>query len=167
MKNENIGFRNGKLFCFNCGGSYEIKEPIPVPIFTGIMKGFEEMHNDCEKTWEEPKINSKLDIEQKISWWWNNGERGMSSETMWNCLSGKKDFKVSIPYDPDDFKRCYKLLEVIPEWKTELNKLKKLSKTWCNYVDNWELMTMMYESHLKKNENRMVDLYDLMQELQK
>ena len=43
---------------------------------------------------------------------------------MWSCLMGAEKFNISYPYDPADFGRCYRLLELIPEWKTEIHKLK-------------------------------------------
>ncbi len=74
---------------------------------------------------------------KKAIWWIANGSVGASSKTMWNCLIGNEDFSINHPYDPDDFSRCWKLLEAVPEWKPELHKLKPLSRQWSNLVDNW------------------------------
>jgi hypothetical protein len=161
---KNIGLRNGNIFCFNCGDLHVIQEYTPIHNMVEIVTGFEERHKDCEKTWQEPEINPDLDLRQKIEWWWNNGERGLSSECMWNCLSGKKNFKVYVPHDPDDFQRAYKLLGAIPEWRTELYKLRELSPQWNKLIANWNKLTRMYEEHIKKDEYKMVDLYDLIQE---
>ena len=52
-------------------------------------------------------------VKEKAMWWIANGETGMSSKTMWNCLIGNSNFPINHPYDPDDFSRCYKLLQGI------------------------------------------------------
>jgi hypothetical protein len=129
--------RNGKLFCLNCGGEFELQMPIRVEMMTGIINTFDKLHENCKPTWKEPEADQTQGVKEKAMWWIANGEVGMSSKTMWNCLMGNKNFGINHPYDPDDFSRCWKLLETVPEWKTELHKLRSLSKAWSNLVDNW------------------------------
>jgi len=90
-------------------------------------------------------------VRERALWWIGNASTGMSSKTMWNCLIGNKYYDINYPYDPDDFSRCYKMLEFIPEWKSQLDKLKPLSKEWSNLVDNWDTLTDMYEKNVKNN----------------
>ena len=80
---------------------------------------------------------------------------------------GNPKFPVNIPYDPDDFSRCYKLLVAVPEWKLELHKLKPLSKEWSNLVDNWDKLTEMYELNTKENwkNSKKIGMYEFMQTL--
>lgn len=164
---NHITIRNGKLFCLNCGGEFNIPYPIPVDEMIKKTKAFNSLHNDCKKTWVEPQADQSKNVKEKAMWWIANGETGSSSKTIWNCLMGNKDFQVNHPHDPDDFKRCYNLLEAVPEWKGELNKLKQLSKVWNNLVENWELLTEMYELNIKENwENyKKIGMYELMQTL--
>ena len=86
---------------------------------------------------------------------------------MWNCLIGNSNFPVNIPYDPDDFSRCYKLLEAVPEWKSKLHKLKPLSNQWRKLVDNWDKLTEMYELNTKENwkNSKKIGMYEFMQTL--
>lgn len=107
------------------------------------------------------------DVQQKAMWWMGCGEKGMSSETMWNCLMGNKNFFVNHPYDPDDFKRCYKLLEAVHEWKNELYKLKALSKEWSNLVDNWDKLTEMFEENVRTEWKncKQIGMYEFMKTL--
>jgi hypothetical protein len=100
-------------------------------------------------------------------WWLDNGERGISSETMFQCLSGKiiSNDKGCHPHDPDDFKRCYMLLKAIPEWKDDLHKLKDLSIEWSNLVDNWDKLTEMLEEQLSSKQDN--GMYELMEKLTK
>jgi hypothetical protein len=77
------------------------------------------------------------------------------------------DFRINYPYDPDDFSRCYKLLEHVPEWKKELDKLKPLCKEWSNLVDNWDKLTEMYEQNKKENweNSKQIGMFEFMQTL--
>ncbi len=165
MKKTTI--RNGALFCLNCGGDFKLIYPLAIEEMTKKIESFDVLHNDCEATWVEPKPDQSKDIKVKAMFWLTNGEKGMSSETMWHCLYGNKDFRINHPYDPDDFSRCYKLLVFVPEWKSELYKLKLLSRQWSNLVDNWGKLTEMYEQNTKdgwKN-SKQIGMYEFMQTL--
>lgn len=159
--------RNEKLFCLNCGGEFKLTYPVPVDEMSEKMMAFDTLHKNCKKTWTEPKADQSKDVLQKAMWWIDYGHVGSSSKTMWSCLMGNPKFPVNIPYDPDDFSRCYKLLEAVPEWKLELHKLKPLSKEWSNLVDNWDKLTEMYELNTKENwkNSKKIGMYEFMQTL--
>lgn len=159
--------RNQKLFCLNCGGEFAIPFPIPVDDMTKKIKAFDILHKDCPATWKEPEADQSQDVMTKAMWWLANGERGMSSESMCFHLMGKTS-KRHYPYDPDDFSRCYKLLQAVPEWKgaRAMQKLKLLSPEWSNLVDNWDRLTEMYEENVRthwKNYEK-IGMYELMSE---
>ena len=143
--------RNQNLFCLNCGAEYRMNYPLPIDEVTNTMKVFDSVHKNCKKTWVEPVANEKHPVTERAMWWISNGETGMSSKTMWNHFMGNKNFPVNHPWDPDDFSRCYKLLEAIPEWKSRMPELKALSGPWSNLVDNWQTLTEMYEQNKKEN----------------
>lgn len=167
------GFRNGKLFCFNCGGSYEIPYPQPVSMAGALMKQFGEDHKDCQKTWHEPESGEQEEKgeTENANWWAENGEHGVSSKTMFNHLSKTlhvrrlKNDREDHPYDPDDFKRCYKLLQAVPQWKARIGELKTLSPVWSKLVDNWDKLTEMYEQNVAEDWNnyKKVGMYELME----
>ena len=168
---KKTGFRNGALFCFNCGGSYEMPVPQPVTMASALMKQFDKDHKDCKQTWTEPtnEVENKT-VVQNANWWAENGEHGMSSKTMFNHLSSglhisriKNDYPTT-PSDPDDFRRCYLLLKAVPQWKekSELERLKTLSKVWANLVDNWDKLEEMLKENLAIGANGM---YEFMKEL--
>lgn len=170
----NTGFRNEKLFCFNCGGSYQITYPQPVSMATALMKQFAADHEDCEPTWKEPVNEGEQKTElQNAEWWALNGEHGTSSITMFNQLSrtlqtrALKNGYPSHPSDPDDFKRCYKLLQAVPQWKSKLGELKKLSPVWERLVDHWDKLTEMYEQNEKENwkNYEKIGMYEFMDKL--
>jgi hypothetical protein len=71
------------------------------------------------------------------------------------------------PRDPSDFNRCSKLLQAVPQWKTELNKLKPVSETWSKLVDNWDkLETMLIEAKVLWSQNKGAsEMYEFMKKL--
>lgn len=160
-------FNNNKLFCSCCGGELTLDFPITVDKMTEKIDVFNSLHNDCKQTYTSPKVDANLEAREKGMWWIANGSTGMSSKTMWNCLMGNKGYPINHPYDPDDFSRCYKLLECVPEWKKDINKLKPLSKQWSNLVDNWEKLTQMYEQNEKQDwkNSKIIGMYEFMQTL--
>lgn len=165
MKNNHTTIRNKKLFCENCGGEFTLPFPIDISSMSQQIKSFNKLHKDCEKTWSEPSVNPNDRELERASWWIKNGETGLSSITIWNCMMGNTNFSVHHPYDPDDFKRCYKLLEVMPEWKNQLNKLERLSVSWGNLVKNWNKLTEMYELNQKSKwkNHQEIGMYEFMQ----
>lgn len=140
--------KNGNLFCPCCGSTFKLKKPCPVNKCIEKMDAFETLHKDCEQTWEEPKADMSEGTQKRAMWWLESGDQGLSSRTMWDCFMGRENCRVSYPYDPDDFSRCYKLLEAVPEWKEKLPKLKELSWQWSNLVDNWPKLNVFYENML-------------------
>ncbi len=77
--------------------------------------------------------------------WLATGERGMSSEAMFQHLTGVpctrgRDWlpgRVTHPRDPADLRRCRLLLEQVPELASDLVKLRSLSDAWRGLVDSW------------------------------
>lgn len=166
------GFRNGNLFCFHCGESYNMNLPQPFDMATAMMKTFVKTHKTCEKTWIEPVPTPHMEntphaIITNAKWWVKNGEHGTSSKTMYNCLYMGPDKlpndRPSHPQDPDDFRRCYLLLQAVPQWKNDLQKLKSLSPVWDKLVDHWDKLTELLEDQLKNKKAN--GMYELMKSL--
>ena len=65
---------------------------------------------------------------------------------MYNFGNGVKRYGYSIPYDADDFGRCYRLFIAVPEWKARIQELKQMSSVWAGIVDEWENLSELYES---------------------
>lgn len=81
--------------------------------------------------------------------WIKTGERGTSSETMFEAFTGVPLTQhPSFPHDPDDFKRCEKLLRAVPEFRKRLNVLKRLSPVWAGFVDKWDEIVEVMESEI-------------------
>lgn len=168
---SNTGFRNGALFCFNCGGEFKQCYPMPVDVASNQMKSFADLHRDCKKTWVEPVLDGRGKTEEEnAAWWLLNGEHGISSRAMFSVLSGKNvmgTWGMHHPCDPDDFKRCYKLLQAVPQWKSRLYKMNRVSPVWQRLVENWDKLTEMYEQNVREDwkNYKQVGMYEFMQSL--
>jgi len=166
-KHSHTGFRNGDLFCFNCGRSYNMNMPQPVTMVTAMVNQFAKDHKYCEKTWFEPVAcpdteNLSKSIADNARWWMQNGEHGTSSKTMFKYLHGVDltgRWGDSHPHDPSDFRRCHLLLQAVPQWKNDLDKLRVISPVWSRLVDNWDKLTELLEDQMKhKKANGMYEL---------
>lgn len=163
MTKANTTIRNEKLFCLNCGGDHPLNLPIPIDRMTKKIKAFNTLHADCPQTYQEPKPDSFMSEKHRAIWWMENGETGASSKAMWRCFMGERSFDVSHPHDPDDFSRCHKLLQTVPEWKSKIHKLQSLSPQWALLVFNWDELTRYYmEIQQTKKANGM---YEFMKHL--
>lgn len=70
--------------------------------------------------------------------WLENGERGLSSETMFTRFTGiSLDGDNDAPSDGDDFRRCRLLLEQVPEFQAKLPLMKDVSAEWHSLVGCW------------------------------
>lgn len=167
-KNDHCVLRNKNFLCTNCGGTKKIDYPIGLGVFIIMSNHFSDKHKNCPKTWEEPQIDPAISItREKANWWMRNGERGVSSETIWQTLD---DRGISLtlpnhPLDPSDFKRCYLLLKAIPEWKLKLYLMKEVSPVWSRLVDNWDKLTEMLEEELSTKVSNGIKMYTFMKEL--
>lgn len=180
-KESNTGFRNGNLFCYNCGNSYDMfagtgGQGVPIGLSADIMKSFAKQHLKCKPTWTEP-VNENAENKTATDnalWWLKYGEHGASSAGIWYHMTkgsygdmGPVDnFKFHLrphPLDPSDFYRCYKLLNAVPQWKKRIGEMGQHSEVWQKLVDNWDKLTEMLEEQLQtKKANGM---YEFMQQL--
>jgi len=107
-------------------------------------------------------------MKDKILEWFANGERGISSEAMACAVSDMKPNESwarfgNHPSDPDDFKRCVKFLEAVPEARQHMNKVAALSKVWARLVEHRdELEALFREEYPTKSTPK---LYERMKKL--
>jgi hypothetical protein len=170
-KDDHVVVRNGHPFCTNCGASYEINLPAPIPVVTGAIDGFIKAHRACEKTWTQPVPEISANTVERMTFWLANGERGTSSETMFSILAQKipgapqldPKWGPSHPLDPDDFRRCHLLLECVPDFRTMLDHMKDVSPVWAKLVENWDRLTEMLKEQLATDKRN--GMYEFMKEL--
>ena len=104
--------------------------------------------------------------------WIINGEVGTSSKTIWAVMmdavlpSRKDSWDYSVPHDPDDFGRCWKLLALFPEWKCRLTEVAVQFPAWVGFVREWDKLTAMYEALLAEDKHYSHEMYDFMEKLE-
>lgn len=94
-------------------------------------------------------------IYERLAWWMDHGEVGTSSLTIASVLdkggSGRlaahKD-RRGVPHDPDDFRRCQLLLNLIPEWREQLWRVARVHPEWGPLVENWPELEALYREEL-------------------
>ena len=159
-KTDHVIIRNSNLFCTHCGREQVVAYPVEIPVFTAMITAFNKIHASCPKTWIPPIADNGWTVSQKAAFWLKHGERGLSSEFMYQTLSGNQiGAHMAFPYDPADFKRCHGLLEMVPEWREKLSLMTTTSPVWDKLVANWaELTAMLLEQMATKKDNGMYQM---------
>ena len=104
------------------------------------------------------KANAGLSKEDQ---WLYGSDTGSSSKTIFGVMTGKPVGNGAFPWDPDDFGRCYRLLNLFPEWLPRLSEVSAKFPKWAGLVAIWPDLTAMFEA--KKNR----EMYALMREAYK
>jgi len=98
--------------------------------------------------------------------WLASDDTGLSSKFMaWKLCQGAPMARYAHPHDPDDFGRCYRFLESVPEVKERLGMMSVESDDWAALVDNWVELVILYEEEFPTG--TCPKLYERMKELLK
>lgn len=128
------------------------------------MNNLEQNPQSCQTD-----VSSRFFIPETAQQWLLKGDKGISSETIFGAITGLTiNSSKYPPADPSDFYRCYKLIKAVPEWKSELNKVSQLSKTWKNVIDNWHKLSELLEEQIEwrdKGISASNDMYEFMKQL--
>ena len=131
-----------------------------------MAKAFSKSHAACKKTWEEPSPDENATEMQNRNKWIECGEHGVSSKTIYSVLSGvpiMSPNRYCHPLDPDDFRRCYLLLQFVPSWRQRIGEMASISPTWAALVANWGKLENMLEAAMKKR--KAPEMYEFMKTL--
>ena len=82
----------------------------------------------------------KMILTDNMIAWLARGERGASSNTIFQHLTGHDTGSsggFSHPHDPDDVRRCRKLLDQCPELKATFPQMATRSPVWAALVAEW------------------------------
>lgn len=110
----------------------------------------------------------------RVMKWLLAGNTGRSSMCMLTNIYSHETVKnlnlheaVVHPYDCGDFRRCYLLLEAVPEFREHLPIMRKVSPYWEVLVDNWDELETLLKADLAAQKKGSRILYDKMKELYK
>ena len=117
---------------------------------------------------ENTAPGTDISIEKRALWWLLNGETGTSSKTICATMLGmiyaaKDSIYYCYPLDPSDFRRCKLLLDLIPEWRTELSRVAQEFPGWGALVAHWGELESLYDEECHKKSAP--KLYKRIQEL--
>lgn len=90
-----------------------------------------------------------MPIEHRIQWWKQRGEHGTSSNTIYSAFMGGQPRDVNWPLDPDDFRRCKQLLDLVPEWRTDLGKVSEAYPWFAPMISQWGEIERLYLSEIE------------------
>lgn len=80
--------------------------------------------------------------------WLAGGERGMSSDTIVQHLTGLPALAGADPCepsDPGDLKRCRALLELVPELVEHFPRMREVSPEWARLCDHWDALCSLMD----------------------
>lgn len=103
--------------------------------------------------------------------WLANGERGVSSNTIFTHLTGIDalyGWDPSHPHDPDDLYRCRLLLQQVPELRARLHEMATCSPVWARLVAHWDELCELMDAEAPdwpKRGSRAPKTYRRMREL--
>lgn len=134
--------------CMRCGARETALPPggHSVGVFAAICAAFTKDHAKC-------KGPLRVDPTPKDPGEWARGDdTGSSSATIWSVMTGRMHSRYAPhgahPYDPSDFGRCHRLLELFPEWRARMPEVAKKYKLWARLVDQWDALTALYVEEL-------------------
>lgn len=146
------------------------KEGTPFSIKNGETEYFCSVHEGKLLAFtDESKLAQKLQevsvkaenvVEGKAINWLDNGRVGLSSGTLCATLfpNLKKhhrlasmndedgNFEINWPHDSDDFSRCLRFLQAVPEARERLDEMKKISPEWKNLVNKWDEIETLFKA---------------------
>lgn len=117
-------------------------------------------------------MSTTLTLPAGATEWLRSGERGISSNAIFDHLTGlpvRGGWSPWTPSDPDDLRRCRLLLEAVPEFRSGLPRMAEVSAGWAALVARWDELcaTMDAESpNWREGRGSAPRTYALMQEIE-
>ena len=87
--------------------------------------------------------------------WLHGADTGISSRAIFAVMTGTQErmldrWGFGYPLDPDDFGRCYRLLNLFPEWRARIHEMGSISSEWGRLSANWGELTALFEEESPK-----------------
>ena len=99
-----------------------------------------------------------------IGAWLVSNDTGRSSKTM-ACiaLGATGKLRTDAPYDPSDFGRCLRLVEVVPELRTCFGQIAEIEPRFAGILENWDALEAIFRRDLPTGTSS--ELYDRIKKL--
>lgn len=128
-------------YCKRCGVALRIELPVHIEVWAAAADAFVKVHARCKDTGrvEAPPADPMA--------WLAGRDTGVSSTTIWHAIMHRPlaDEDASVPWDPDDFGRCYRLLKLFPHWREGLREVANRWPKWGPLVREWDRLTALFE----------------------
>lgn len=105
---------------------------------------FAERHARCVETEKSISVTQWQSPEQ----WVMGADTGMSSLTIWSCITGKTPphgHRYHRPMDGDDFGRCLRLVRAFG-WRNRLSEVSDRRPEWRPIVDAWDELAALHDA---------------------
>ena len=89
-----------------------------------------------------------MDTKDKIINWFLSGDTGLSSKAIVATMVGANETACEWgdhPRDIGDFGRCYRLLKVVPDFRSRISEMSSRSPKWAALVEHWDELSYYYE----------------------
>lgn len=96
----------------------------------------------------------------RLAQWLLSDDTGASSKAIAAFLMGTRQGYFAHPYDPSDFGRCYRLLELDPLFRLLFTSMGQVSPTWKALIENWVELERLWRE--ESPSGRCPKLYDRM-----
>lgn len=96
-----------------------------------------------KKTAKPAKPDMAL-IDENAVRWLANGNRGISSNTLFEKITGmscgRHDDHLDAPSDAWDLARCMRLVVVCPQFRPLIHRVRTVNRRWGIVVENWDIL---------------------------
>jgi hypothetical protein len=99
--------------------------------------------------------------------WFRSFDTGLSSMAIVSHMEGMLlpdvlRYGYNHPLDPSDFGRCYRLMLLLPEYRTRIQEMAQYSKAWELLTAHWDELERLYLVGLARTDNKAPELYERM-----
>lgn len=91
-------------------------------------------------------------IEKRAVDWLTGSDTGSSSEAILDHMMGMAagvDLAARYPRDVADWGRCFRLLELIPEWRERIGEMSRHGPYWTALVSRWRDIESAYRRDMR------------------
>lgn len=103
--------------------------------------------------------------QERIIQWLCSGETGLSSKTMVCIHTGNEmdgDWGFRAPRDVADFRRCWLLVEAVPEIRNSFPLIAEKCPAFKGVIENWDVISAAYER--ERGSGKCPETYRLLKE---